>query len=106
MKIARAESFLRAPDFGLLAVLLYGPDSGLVRERALDLARSVVLDLTDPFRTVEITANALIEDPARLGDEVAAIAMTGGRRVVIVREAGDSLSSVLADFLGDPPCRP
>jgi DNA polymerase-3 subunit delta len=106
MKIARAESFLRAPDFGLLAVLLYGPDSGLVRERALDLARGVVLDLTDPFRTVEITANALIADPARLGDEVAAIAMTGGRRVVIVREAGDSVSSLLAEFLSHPPCRP
>ena len=91
MKIARPESFLRAPDFGLLAVLVYGPDSGLVRERALDLAKGVVPDLTDPFRAVEITADALTGDSARLADEVAAIAMTGGRRVVIVREAGDRI---------------
>jgi len=106
MKIARADSFLRAPDFNLLAILVYGPDSGLVRERALDLARSVVPDLADPFRVAEITADALTGDPARLADEVAAIAMTGGRRVVIVREAGDSLLTVVTEFLTHPPCRP
>ena len=106
MKIARPDSFLRAPDFCLFAVLVYGPDSGLVRERALDLAKGVVPDLTDPFRVVELTADALTGDPPRLAEEVAAIAMTGGRRVVIVREAGDSLSAVLAEFLAHPPCRP
>ena len=99
-----AESFAKSPDAQLLAVLVYGPDSGLVRQRAQGLARSVVPDLADPFRVFETTADALAADPARLRDEAAAIALTGGRRVVSVREAGDSLAALLGDFLIHPPC--
>jgi len=108
MKIvpARAESFARSPDPGLLAVLVYGPDLGLVHERAAQIAGSLVPDLADPFRVAEIPSDALKSDPARLADEVAAISMTGGRRVVWLREAGDALAPLLADFLRNPPCAP
>jgi DNA polymerase-3 subunit delta len=102
----RAEAFAKNPDAGLLAVLVYGPDSGLVRQRALDLARSVVPDLGDPFRLFETTGDAIKSDPARLADEVAAISFGGGRRAVMLRDAGDSLTAVLADFLASPPCVP
>ncbi|HEY4636087.1 MAG TPA: DNA polymerase III subunit delta, partial [Rhodospirillales bacterium] len=102
----RAEAFARNPDADVLAVLVYGPDSGLVRHRAQELARSVVPDLTDPFRVFETTADTLSADPARLPDEAAAIAMTGGRRAILVREAGDSFTALLADFIGHPPCLP
>lgn len=101
-----ADAFARAPDPGLIAILVYGPDGGLVRERALGLARSVVPDLADPFRFVEFAADALTADPARLSDEVAAIAMTGGRRAVMVREAGDGFAPLLGQLLADPPCVP
>lgn len=108
MKIApaRADSFTRAPDPGLLAVLIYGPDSGLVHERAAEIARSIVPDLGDPFRVTDMTADAIKNDPARLADEVAAIAMTGGRRVVWLREAGDALAPLFSEFLAHPPCAP
>ena len=102
----RAEAFARNPDADVLAVLVYGPDSGLVRHRAQELARSVVPDLTDPFRVFETTADTLSADPARLPDEAAAIAMTGGRRAIVVREAGDSFTALLASFIGHPPCLP
>lgn len=108
MKIppARADSFARAPDAALAAILVYGPDSGLVRERAGLLIRSVVPDAGDPFRIVELTAGDLKSDPARLADEVAAISMTGGRRAVCIRDATDGLATIFADFLGAPPCAP
>ena len=98
----RVEAFLRRPDPEIRAVLLFGPDSGLVRERADTLARSVCPDLRDPFRVAELTAAALAGDPARLADEAAQISLTGGRRVVRVREAGDSLAPLFARFLGAP----
>ena len=42
VKIAanRADSFPRKPDPSIRAVLVYGPDSGLVRERAEALVKS------------------------------------------------------------------
>ena len=104
MKIAprAVEGFLRAPDPAVRAVLLYGPDAGLVRERAERLARAVVPDLKDPFRIAELTTEALAQDPARLADEAAALAFTGGRRVVRVYGAGDRLADLFAGFLEAP----
>ena len=104
MKIATgdADAFARAPDPAAQAVLVYGPDQGLVRERADCLTRAVAEDLADPFRVAELSAGQLQDDPARLGDEAAALSLTGGRRVVRLRDAGDALATTLSDFLADP----
>ncbi|HEY8872357.1 MAG TPA: DNA polymerase III subunit delta [Stellaceae bacterium] len=101
MKLAagRVEAFLRRPDPEIRAILLYGPDAGLVRERAETVARTICPDLRDPFRVAELTAATLIGDPARLADEAAQISLMGGRRVIRVREAGDTLAPLFARFL-------
>ena len=80
-------------------MLLYGPDAGLVRERAEALARTVCPDLQDPFRVADLTGAALAADPARLNDEAAQISLMGGRRVVRVREAGDAVAPLFGRFL-------
>ncbi len=43
------DAFLARPDPGRPIILLYGPDSGLVRERAEALLASAVDDPSDPF---------------------------------------------------------
>ena len=91
--------FLRRPPEGLRAVLFFGPDSGLVRERADLIARTVCPDLADPFRIAEIDAAALAADPARLADEAAQLSLVPGRRVVRLREAGEALAPLLSEFL-------
>ncbi len=91
---ARIESFVKAPDPDIRAVLIYGPDSGLVRERATLLTKAIVEDPLDPFLVVEFTGAALRSDPALLADEAAAIALMGGRRVVRFRDVPDSLAGV------------
>ena len=96
--------FLKRPDPKVRAVLLYGPDAGLVKERAEGLARTVVDDLGDPFRVADLSGQTVHDDPARLADEAAAIAMTGGRRVVRVRDADDTAEAFTSFFerpLGD-----
>jgi DNA polymerase III subunit delta len=105
MKLAsgRIDGFLRRPDPEIRAVLFYGPDAGLVRERAQAVARAVCPDLGDPFRVADLTAGVLGADPARLADEAAQISLMGGRRVVRVREAGDMLAPLFARFLADTP---
>ncbi len=101
MKIAaaRVERFLRQPDPAVVCTLVYGPDQGLVRERAETLVRHVAEDLNDPFRVVELTGVAVANDPARLADEAAALSFSGGLRVVRVRAANDGLAEVFEDFL-------
>ncbi len=99
---AQADRFAERPPAEVRAVLVYGPDDGLVRERANRLLRSVVDDPSDPFRVVDLAGAALGKDPARLADEAAAIAMTGGRRVVRLRDTPDSVAPVFKRFLDDP----
>lgn len=105
MKLAasRIAAFLQQPDPQIRAVLVYGPDEGLVRERAAAIARSVCPDLTDPFRIADLSAATLAADPARLGDEAAQLSLTGGRRLVRVRGAGDALAKLFGEFLRTTP---
>ncbi|HJO72633.1 MAG TPA: DNA polymerase III subunit delta [Rhodospirillales bacterium] len=103
MKITarRVGGFLRGPDPQVRCVLIYGPDQGLARERADILTRGVVEDVRDPFLVVELSGASLRGDPVRLADEAAALAFTGGRRVVRVRDATDGLGSVFKGLLAD-----
>jgi len=101
MKLAAKDfsGFLKAPPPTIRAVLIYGPDPGLVKERLDLLTRTVAKDLSDPFLIADIDGDELAKDPARLADEAAAIAMTGGRRVVRVRGAGEAASKFYTEFL-------
>lgn len=84
MKLAfrQIEGFLKKPPPEALAVLLYGPDEGLVRERAVLLMRHVVPDLKDPFNVADISPESLRETPSLLHDEAKALSMLGGRKAV------------------------
>ncbi len=102
-----AEAFLKGPEPAVRAVLVYGPDAGLVRERAETLVEGAAGDLADPFRVADFTAKELLDDPPRLADEAAALSLTGGRRAVRLRQADDNLAPLIREFLaapaGDPP---
>jgi len=102
VKTQNADRFIAKPPANLVAALVFGPDHGVVRERANALARSVVPDLADPFRVAELEEESITADPAVLRDEAAALSMTGGRRVIRVRDAGNALAPVMADYLDEP----
>ena len=97
------ERFLKTPDPKLQAALIYGPDSGLVGERAQALIAALDIDPNDPFALTELTAGDVTGDPARLRDDCGALSLTGGRRLVLLRAAADALTSSLEDLLADPP---
>ena len=100
---SKADSFVKAPPAELRVALIYGPDEGLVRERAAALGATVVADLMDPFLVCEMTGGDICSDPARLADEVAAIALTGGRRLVRVRDAVEGISKAVQTVLDGAP---
>jgi len=103
MKIqaGRADGFARKPDAAVRAVLLYGPDSGLVRERAEAMIKAVAGAIDDPFRTREISATELRDDPALLSDEANAMSLMGGRRAIRLRNAVDSHAKLFEELLDD-----
>lgn len=99
LKDGEVARFLKKPDPALRAALFYGTDLGLIRERSKALAGTVLSDLGDPFRVVELAAKTVRDDPARLSDEASAIAFTGGRKVVWLRDAGDGVAEAVRALL-------
>ncbi len=92
----RVAAFLRDPG-ACRVVLLFGDDGGLIRERANGLVRLAGGSLDDPFRVVDLDRDAA----ARLEAEAASLSLTGGRRVVRVRDATDgALNAVKAVLAG------
>lgn len=88
---AELEAFLKNPS-SARAVLFYGRDRGVVRERADVIAKSATEDPDDPFNTALLTDADLDADPARLVDELSAQSLLGGRRLVRVRVGSEKAS--------------
>ncbi len=96
------DTFLARPDPGRPIILLYGPDSGLVRERAEALLASAVDDPNDPFSLVRLDGDELSAEPSRLVDEAMTVPLFGGRRAIRVRAGSRSFASGV-DTLADSP---
>ena len=92
------------PDPGRPIILLYGPDSGLVRERADALMASAVDDPNDPFSLVRLDGDELAAEPSRLGDEAMTVPLFGGRRAIRVKAGSRSFASGV-ETLTDSPIR-
>jgi DNA polymerase-3 subunit delta len=80
-----AERFLANPDKGVRAALIFGRDLGVVRERGQGLAAKVTEHPDDPFDVALITDADMDVDPARLVDDLMALSLMGGRRLVRLR---------------------
>ena len=93
------EAFVKSPSAGIGAVLLYGPDEGLIRERMSVMSKHVVVDINDPFNVCEFTAAQLSDKPSLLLDEAMSISMLGGRKVIRLRDASDKFTAIIKDTL-------
>ncbi len=104
-KAHEVDGWLARPAGGVSTVLVYGPDRGLVSERAKRFAQSTGLPLDDAFTVIRIDAPALTDDPGRLVDELRTVPMFADRRLVWVTGAGAEkpLADAVASILADPP---
>lgn len=99
-KAHEVDRFIDKPDPSFRVILLYGPDIGLVIERANKLAKKTGVDLKDPFSTIRLNADDVAEDKSRLADEAFTIGMFGGERLIRVsgttrRNLADAIKPVL-----------
>src|SRR6195952_3081057 len=98
------DAFLKQPDPARPIILLYGPDAGLVRERADALLASAVDDPSDPFSLVRLDGDELSAEPSRLVDEAMTIPLFGGRRAIRIRAGSRSFASGV-DTLAEQPLK-
>lgn len=77
------------------AIVLYGDDHGLIRERAQAAVRVVAESLDDAFRVVALER----EQHVRLEEETQALSLIGGRRVVWLRDGSDAIVPMLKRVL-------
>src|SRR6202020_3036425 len=99
--------FRARPVPGRPILLLYGPDAGLVRERADALLASAVDDPSDPFSLVRLDGDELAAEPSRLVDEAMTIPLFGGRRAIRIRAGSRSFARGPGTPAASPPkdCR-
>ncbi len=83
------ERFLAAPPAEVRAAVIYGRDRGQVRERASALAGRITARPDDPFDAALLNETDLDSDGGRLADELSAISMMGGRRLIRLRLDGE-----------------
>ncbi len=104
-KAHEVDGWLAKPDPATAVVLIYGPDRGLVSERARRFAGSTGLPLDDAFTVIRIDAGSLSDDPGRLVDEMRTVPMFADRRLVWVTGAGADkpFADAVASLLADPP---
>ena len=103
LKAGEVDSFLRRPDPRYPIVLIYGPDQGLVSERARLLARSGVENPDDPFQLIRMDGDQLASDPMRLVDEAHTVPMFGGKRSIWVRMGNNPLAEAIGQLCAVPP---
>ncbi|WP_375409001.1 DNA polymerase III subunit delta [uncultured Methylobacterium sp.] len=91
----------RGPDSRIAVILLYGPDTGLVFDRAKRLAEGFVTDPGDPFALVKIDGDALVQDAGRLVDEAGTVGLFGGTRTIWVRAGSRNYAPAVEAVLGE-----
>ncbi len=84
IKNHEVDRYLAKPDPAFRCILLFGPDAGLVSERADFLAGKTGVDQADPFSTIRLNADDVAEDRSRLQDEAFTVGMFGGERLIRV----------------------
>jgi len=93
------DGFVAKPNPAQPVVLVFGPDVGLVRERAEALVRTSVDDIADPFSLVRLDGDVLAGEPTRLVEEATTIPLFGGRRAVWVRAGSRSFVAAVEALL-------
>lgn len=84
-------------------MLVYGSNDGLRRDTVKRLAAAVCPDLNDPFRAAELAGGDLAADVGTLYGEFNGQSLTGGRRVIIVNDAGNDLTKAIRKMLDESP---
>jgi DNA polymerase III subunit delta len=92
VKANDVDGALRRPDPRIGVFLFYGPDIGLINERARAVAERSVDDPADPFQMIRIDGDDIASDPGRLADEAGTMGLFGGRRAIWIKSTSRNIA--------------
>lgn len=101
IKASQANAFLTRLDTRIRAVLLYGPDAGLVSERAQKLAALLAARESPAGEIIRLDDSDLEVDPDRLGIELLTMPMFGGAKIVRAASGRRVTAAALQPFVED-----
>lgn len=84
-KAAQAASFIRKPDTGCIAALVYGPDAALVSERARELTKVLARQHDPEAEVLRLDDRDLAENPDLIAIELQTQSLFGSRRIIHLR---------------------
>ena len=93
--------FLKRPDKPV--ALVYGPDAGLVGERAAAIIDAFLGAEADSMARTVIDGDSLSGSPERLAEEAHSVPMFGGRRAIRVTAGSRNIMTSVQPVLSDPP---
>jgi DNA polymerase-3 subunit delta len=96
-----AEAFVKSGFTRFPIILVFGPDEGLVSERAESIAKATTQG--DAASILRLDGDDLAADPMRLADEANAMSMFGGTRAIRIRLGARSIGPALEPLLKAPP---
>lgn len=102
MRGTEARHYLARPDPRRPGLLIHGADQTLVSLRRQDAVAALIgPDGDAEMRLTRIQGADLRRDPALLIDAVKATGFFPGPRVALIEDAGDGLTAIIAEALGD-----
>ena len=107
IKPSEVDAFVARPDPTRPVVLVFGPDAGLISERANALIKGAVDDPNDPFALARLEGDALAAEPSLLVEEAQTIPLFGGKRAVWVKAGNRNIVPAVEALLAlrDNDCR-
>jgi DNA polymerase-3 subunit delta len=96
---AQAAAFCRSPDPALAGALLHGAEEGTVAACRRELVQALLGGVADAMQIERLDPGAARRDPAALDAALRARGFFGGRGVVLVEGAADTLAAVLEPVL-------
>src|SRR5215472_10196676 len=99
LKTPHVDAFIARPDPARRAVLVFGPDAGLVAERVRTVIAALVDDPNDPFALARLDGEEITADPSRLTDEALTMPLFGGRRAIWVKAGSRNIAPAVEALL-------
>lgn len=95
LKANEVDRFLKQKEWNVPLILIYGPDIGLVSERAGVIIKVASGNKDDPFNQTRFNSSDLIGDKARLAEEVLTVPLFGEKRIVWLKDGNNSITDAV-----------
>lgn len=102
VKARDVEAALRTRRDSVKILLFYGPDPGLVNERARAAAAGFVEAPADPFQLIRLDGDAVAETPGMLVEQATTYGLFGERRAIWLRPTSRNIAPSVSACLDAP----